>query len=127
MTHSAIKGQSLLQSGRDALPGQQGMRSIASAVAESLAGGTASIAIGVSVAIAGRAIGASRSPATATHAKNRLMVARILTPSYYHGWRVAHSGVCFRGCALCPGCQRLRVFAPLRSGVGEAGPARGLL
>jgi len=126
VTHSAIKGQSLLQSGSDALPGQQGIWSIASAVAESLAPAP-SMAIGVSVAIAGRAIGASRSPATATHAKNRLMVARILTPSYYHGWRVAHSGVCFRGCALCPGCQRLRVFAPLRSGVGEAGPARGLL
>jgi hypothetical protein len=105
VTHSAIKGQSLLQSGRDALPGQQGMRSIASAVAESLAPAP-SMAIGVSVAIAGRAIGASRSPATAIHAKNRLMVARILTPPSYHGCRVLHSGGLFSGLhatSLLPG------------------------
>ncbi len=91
MTHSAINGQSLLQSGSDALPGQQGMWSIASAVTES-PGAAASIAVGVSIAIAGRAIGANNRPATATHAKNRPMVARILTPSSYHIRRFVHSG-----------------------------------
>ena len=54
------------------------MWSIASAVAESPAA-TASIAIGVSIAIVGRAIGASNRPATATHTKTRPIVVRILT------------------------------------------------
>jgi hypothetical protein len=64
VTHSAIKGQSLLQSGSDGWPGQQGIWSIASAVAVSPAAAR-SMATGVSIAIAGRAIGASRTPATA--------------------------------------------------------------
>jgi len=82
VTHSAIKGQSLLQSGSDALPGQQGILSIASAVAESLAAAD-SIAIGMSIAIVGRAIGASNRPATATHAKTRPMAVRILISRSY--------------------------------------------
>jgi hypothetical protein len=98
-THSAIKGQSLLQSGSDGLPGQQGIWSIASAEAES-PGAAASIAIGVSIAIAGRTIGASNRPATATDAKNRPMAARILTPCSYHIRRFVHSGRLTR-LALC--------------------------
>lgn len=110
VTHSAIKGQSLLQSGTDALPGQQGIWSIASA--ESFAA-AAFIPVGVSIAIVGRAIGASNRPATATHAKNRLMVARILTSPPYHGWRVVQSGV--------------RLGAPAMSRYQEAPRVRALV
>ncbi len=91
VTHSAIKGQSLLHSGSDALPGQQGMWSIASAVAES-PGAVASIATVVSIAIAGRATGASKRPAMAIHAKKRPILVRVFTPSAYHIWQFVHSG-----------------------------------
>jgi hypothetical protein len=95
--HSAIKGHSLLQSGSDGLPGQHGIWSTASAVAVSPAAAR-SMAMGVSIAVAGRAIGATRRPATATHANKRPMIVRILTSLSYHIWRLVHSGRLGRGC-----------------------------
>jgi hypothetical protein len=81
-TQSAIKGQSLLQSGSDGSPGQQGMWSIASEVSESTA--ARSMIVGKSIAIATRAIGANRRPAIATDAMKRPMIVRSLTLSSYH-------------------------------------------
>jgi hypothetical protein len=81
VTHNAIKGQSLLQSGSEGFSGQHGMSFGAAAATRSAAVGSpvdASMSIDIGTAITVRAIGASAKPAITKAAKTRLNVDRTL-------------------------------------------------
>jgi hypothetical protein len=79
--HSAISGQSLPQSGAGALCGQHGISAgIAVAVCASVApSALMTPCVPEDIAIAGRASGASISPATASIANERRMAKEIFT------------------------------------------------
>jgi hypothetical protein len=87
VTHNAIKGQSLLQSGCAGFAGQHGISSMAPATIDPTAielfvdASTPTAAV---KATAGRTIGASTRPATAKTVNKRTMASRICTPTQYH-------------------------------------------
>src|SRR6516165_9045184 len=84
VTHNAIKGQSLLQSGSAGLLGQQGISSAASATSTAEPFMAACISFDTGTAIAGRTTGASARPTIARTAKMRPKADRSLILQRYH-------------------------------------------